>query len=121
MPLLWQNGSHKENCFNFINLQGNAKYVKTKASHPARIQACIDILEDAAGMSKYEHCFQYNCNGETCYFPPEKHQDMLKPSVLFFNSDMHGTCVQSKQHKAHYDPQYNSGWYDDNPCHRDRG
>jgi len=110
-------GHIKKNCFSFKNLQGNAKYVKAKSAQPARIQACIDILEDAAGMDKCEHCFQYNCNEWTCYFPQEKHDDMVEASVLFFNSDMHDTCIQSKQQSAAYEPQTDYEWYGDNSYH----
>ena len=45
---------------------------------------------------------------------------MIEASTLFFNLDMHDTCVQSKQQTAPYEPQKNYEWYGDNSYHPER-
>jgi hypothetical protein len=111
-------GHIKATCFKYLALQGNDKYQKNKAKQSDSVQLCIEILEDAVGMGKCEHCFQYNCTPSTCYFPEKQHTSMQEAHALFFDSDMHDICMQTKSDS--WDTSHTNDWYANNyPPHEE--
>ena len=108
-------GHIKATCYKYLALQGNENYQKNKAKHSNSVQLCSEILEDAAGMGKYKHCFQYDCTPSTCFFPPKQHESMVEATALFFDTGMHGVCLQTKSDS--WDTPHTYGWYANNNAH----
>ena len=113
-------GHIKKNCFKHQRLQNNSLYMQTKIQAEPRIQACLEILENATATHACPHCFQPDCDYNNCpSFPDDKWDDMQHAQSLFFNSHLYDDCLSAKQNPYPHDLFTRETYYVQHSCEGD--